>query len=160
MKLKSTLVLLIFFLCIEFSYAQKVKIKKDIVYFDGVAILKSNVRENMYSIYDLKGDEIVFIRPSVGFQESDFKYTSIKFLNQRVTIETTENNYVGISRKQSLINLIKWLLREKALTSNGKINVKKLGVFHYKYHEEISKKYTIMNSTCKHNHDCDDENRN
>lgn len=155
MKLKTTLTLWILFLCIGFVHAQKVKIKKDIVYFDGVAVLKSDVRENMYSIYDLKGDEIVFIRPSVGFQESDLTYTSIKFLNQRVNIETTENNYIGISRKQSLINIIKWLLRDKVLTSNGEINVKKLGIFHYKYHEEISKKYAIINSTCKHDHDCD-----
>lgn len=152
MKLKSTLALLVFFLCIGFGYAQKVKIKKDIIYFDGVAVLKSGVNQTMYSIYDLNGDEIIFIRPNIKIQPTDFYYSSIKFLNQKINTKTTEDSYASISNKQSLVNIIKWLLREKALTSKGKINLEKLAVFHYKYHEDIPNKITFIQKTeC----DCD-----
>ena len=126
------------------------KIKKDIVYFDEVAVLKSDVRETMYSVYDLKGNEIIFIRPYVDTQISHFKYTNIRFLNERVNIETTERSYIGLGKKQSLINIIKWLIREKVLLKNGKINIEKLDVFQYKYHEDISNKISLIQKI-----DCD-----
>ncbi|WP_420573567.1 hypothetical protein [Kordia sp.] len=154
MKLKTTLFIL-FFLAIGFSHAQKIKIKKGIVYLDEVAILKSDARKTTHSLYDLDGNEILFIRFSVRSQLSDLQHNEFKFLKQRITVETTDYDYTSLSYKQTIINIIEWLLQEKVLTTNGKINPGKIELFHYKYDEAISEKIGITKTSC--NCDCDNE---
>lgn len=154
MKFKTTLILLVFFLCAGFVKAQKIKIKKGIVYLNETAILKSDSSPSSYSLYDLNGNEIIFIRFSVRSQLTQLDHDEIKFLTERVTIETTQDDYTGLSRKQTVSNIIKWLLKEKVLTSKGKVNAKQLDVFHYKYHDGISEKINIIRNPCDCN--CND----
>ncbi|WP_298421441.1 hypothetical protein [uncultured Kordia sp.] len=155
MKLKTICILLVFFLSVGLGYAQKVKIKKGIVYFDEVAILKSDSRKDTHSFYDLNGNEIIFLRFSIDSHYSDIVYFNIKFLNQKITIESSDYDYLALSYKQSIVNIIKWFLKENVLTTSGKINTERLAVFQYKYHEDISSKTGIYQ---KIDCDCDCNN--
>lgn len=83
--------LLILICSVSLSLAQKVKIKKDVVYVDGKECLKTSNDPNNVSFFDLEGNEIFFIKfihnsrfaplyCKITFFESNLSFTSASFM--------------------------------------------------------------------------------
>jgi hypothetical protein len=124
--------------------AQEVEIKKDKVLLDGKEILryeKENVSNQSY--YSLTDDEeILHFRFSDNetqqYLEDD--YFILNFLKEKVKVESTETYRATVlmSSRKSSEKLIKWLLKDKVLNTDGTINSEKLDNFYDKYNENIT----------------------
>jgi AAA+ superfamily predicted ATPase len=124
--------------------AQDVEIKKDKVLLDGKEILRYE-KENVFnqSFYSLTDDEeILHYRFSDNetqqYMEDD--YFILNFLGQKVKVESTEVSRATVimSSRKSSEKLIKWLLKDKVLNTDGTINPEKLDNFYQKYNEDIT----------------------
>jgi AAA+ superfamily predicted ATPase len=124
--------------------AQEVEIKKDKVLLDGKEILRYE-KENVFnqSFYSLTDDEeILHYRFSDNetqqYMEDD--YFILNFLGQKVKVESTEVSRATVimSSRKSSEKLIKWLLKDKVLNTDGTINPEKLDNFYQKYNEDIT----------------------
>jgi hypothetical protein len=134
-------ILLLFFGIISVN-AQEVELKDDSVLLDGKAILKyEKINFTQYSFYSLEGDEILFYK---SFNNETPKYIDddyyiLNFLTAKKKIETKDFGKIAsfMDSKKSMQKLIKWLLKEKVLESDGKLNFDKIEAFHEKYNENI-----------------------
>jgi len=144
MKIKLLLTLLLSVACTAL-YAQEVQIEDNKVLLDGKQILKyekTNAREQ--SFYSLSDDEILMFRISDNETPSytNDDYFILNFLTERKKIESKSFVHVlsgmGMNPRKNMQKLISWLLKEKVLDSEGKINTQKLDIFYEKYHEDIT----------------------
>ena len=130
------LILLLVFLGINLNvFAQEVKIKKDVVYVDGVESLNVGGDMNNVSFYDLEGNEIVFMR-----YIHDSKYGSLYTKTTFLDINKSFTNMTYIFTKK---DLIKKLIENKVLV-NGKIDPEKAERFITKYDEQVEKESLII----------------
>jgi len=127
-----------------FLNAQKVEIKDDNVLLDGKAILKSEkINVFQYSFYTLDDNEILMFRmfdnETPQYQADD--YYVINFLEQKVKVQCTDFSRVvsglGMNSKKNMEKLMAWLVKEKVITPEGKVNADKLDIFFDKYDEKI-----------------------
>ncbi len=127
-----------------FVNAQKIEIKDDNVLLDGKAILKSEkINTFQYSFYTLDDNEILMFRmfdnETPQYQADD--YYVINFIDQRVKVQCTDFSRIvsglGMNSKKNMEKLMTWLLKEKVITPEGKVNPDKVGVFFDKYDEKI-----------------------
>jgi hypothetical protein len=127
-----------------FLNAQKIDIKDDKVLLDGKVILKSEkINVSQYSFYTLDDNEIVMFRmfdnETPQYQADD--YYVINFIEQRTKVQCTDFTRVvsglGMNSKKNMEKLIAWLLKEKVMSPEGKLNTDKVGVFYDKYDEKI-----------------------
>lgn len=116
-------------------FAQEVKIKKDVVYVDGVESLKVGGDMNNVSFYDLEGNEIIFMR-----YIHDSKYGSLYTKTTFLDINKSFTNMTYIFTKK---DLIKKLIENKVLV-NGKIDPEKAERFITKYDEQVEKESLII----------------
>jgi len=116
-------------------FAQEVKIKKDVVYVDGVESLNVGGDMNNVSFYDLEGNEIVFMR-----YIHDSKYASLYTKTTFLDINKSFTNMTYIFTKK---DLIKKLIENKVLV-NGKIDPEKAERFITKYDEQVEKESLII----------------
>jgi len=116
-------------------FAQEVKIKKDVVYVDGVESLNVGGDMNNVSFYDLEGNEIVFMR-----YIHDSKYGSLYTKTTFLDINKSFTNMTYIFTKK---DLIKKLIENKVLV-NGKIDPEKAERFITKYDEQVEKESLII----------------
>ncbi|WP_223609509.1 hypothetical protein [Chryseobacterium sp. OSA05B] len=140
---KITMVMLLV-LGTAFVNAQKIEIKDDNVLLDGKAILKSEkINTFQYSFYTLDDNEILMFRmfdnETPQYQADD--YYVINFIDQRVKVQCTDFSRIvsglGMNSKKNMEKLMTWLLKEKVITPEGKVNPDKVGVFFDKYDEKI-----------------------
>ena len=143
MNLKLSLVALLFVTGI--SYSQEVELKKDIVYLDGKALLKyEKINLLQYSFFSLDDEELLLYRFSDNETRDymDDDYFILNFLNEKKKIESTDKSRVisglGMNSAKNMKKLITWLLKEKVLGTDGKINPEKLDVFEQKFQEDIT----------------------
>lgn len=127
-----------------FLNAQKIEIKDDNVLLDGKTILKSEkINVFQYSFYTLDDNEILMFRmfdnETPQYQADD--YYVINFLEQKVKVQCTDFSRVvsglGMNSKKNMEKLMAWLVKEKVITPEGKVNADKLDVFFDKYDEKI-----------------------
>jgi len=116
-------------------FAQEVKIKKDVVYVDGVESLNVGGDMNNVSFYDLEGNEIIFMR-----YIHDSKYGSLYTKTTFLDINKSFTNMTYIFTKK---DLIKKLIENKVLV-NGKIDPEKAERFITKYDEQVEKESLII----------------
>ncbi|RZK10720.1 MAG: hypothetical protein EOO46_09615 [Flavobacterium sp.] len=143
MKLKLSLGALL--LVTGISYSQEVELEKDKVYLDGKEILKyEKITAEQYSFYSLEDEELLLFKYSDNEtrEYKDDDYIILNFLTEKKKIESTDEFKaiagLGLNSKKNMKKLITWLLKEKALGADGKINPEKLEVFGQKYHEDIT----------------------
>jgi AAA+ superfamily predicted ATPase len=144
MKTKLVAITILTFTSIFSTYSQEVEIKKDKVLLDGKEILRYE-KENIFnqSFYSLTDDEeILHFRFSNNetqqYLEDD--YFILDFLKEKIKVESSEvyRATVIMSSRKSSEKLIKWLLKDKVLNTDGTINSEKLDNFHQKYNEDIT----------------------
>ncbi len=124
--------------------AQKVEIKGDNVLLDGKAILKSEkINVTQYSFYTLNGDEIlmfkIFDNETPQYHQDD--YYVLNFIEEKKKLQSTDFSKViaglGMNSKKSMEKLTTWLLKEKVITPEGKVDTNRLDVLIDKYDEKI-----------------------
>ena len=126
-------------------FAQKVEIEGDKVTLESKEILKYE-KINLYQIsfYSLEtGDEILLFKAfnNETPENTNDDYYILNFLKEKIKIETTDFSKIfvgfGLNAKKNMQKLISWLVKEKVLAADGKINREKLDVFYEKYNENI-----------------------
>ena len=120
----------VLFVITNLALSQEVKIKKDIVYVDDKECLKIGGDANNVSIYDLEGNEIIFLK-FIHNSKYGSVYNKVTFINQKKSF--TSQSYVFT---KSL--LIKKLLSDKTLI-NCVLDDAKVENFVMKYDENIEK---------------------
>tara|TARA_R110000868_G_scaffold19515_1_gene83974 strand:- start:194 stop:616 length:423 start_codon:yes stop_codon:yes gene_type:complete len=140
MKPKNILLaFLITTLSFGYSSAQKVKMKKGKVTIDKVEILDFNYEWQLAETHFLRmgtTEEIVYAKFSNGGTK-EYKgddYTKLYFPEQDVTIESKEVHY-GLKGEM----IIKKLIGDGVVTSDGAVDAAKLNAFVKKYHQEFEK---------------------
>ena len=143
MNIKLILAILLFVTGVSFS--QEVELKKEKVYLDGKEILKyEKINSIQYSFFSLEDEEILHFKLSnnetLHYLEDD--YFILNFLNEKKKIESTDisriSSGLGMNSAKNMKKLIIWLLKEKVLGADGKINPEKLDVFEQKFQEDIT----------------------
>jgi hypothetical protein len=127
-----------------FFNAQKIEIKDDSVLLNGKAILKSEkINTFQYSFYTLDDNEILMFRmfdnETPQYQADD--YYVMNFIEQKVKVQCTDFSRImsglGMNSKKNMEKMMNWLLKEKVITPEGKVNADKVEVFYDKYDEKI-----------------------
>jgi hypothetical protein len=135
-------------LLLAFSFtvsAQEVELKDDKILLDGKEILKYEKIDLMkHSFFTLdSGDEILYflISDNETLENLDDDYFTLKFLTEKINVESNEvSKIASISSKKTIQKLIKWLVKEKVIGVDGKLDRAKLEIFHEKFHAKITEK--------------------
>jgi len=137
-----TVTFFLLFVGITAAMGQEADIKDEKVMIDGKQILryeKINIFEQ--SLFSLDGDEILFLKKAT---DASFDYYILNFVTAKKKIVTSDISHIysgaGLNSKKNLQKVINWLLKEKVLDSEGKINQVKLDIFFEKYNEDLSKR--------------------
>ncbi len=131
-------------------YAQNVSLNKkdNSISIDGKVVLKYKKQQmTNWSLFDMNGEELVYFTISNNGtpQYDDDDFFIINFLPEKVKVET--NDYTNIQTffnfNKALEKFVAWLLREKALNSDGTLNPEKVETFRSKYDQNITNR-TIL----------------
>jgi hypothetical protein len=137
----------IFLITTIFINAQKIEIKGNDVLLDGNTILKSEkINAGQYSFYSLDDNEILmykwFDNETPKYQDDD--YYILNFLEQKVKVQSTDFTKVvsgiGMNSKKNMEKMLTWLLKEKVLLTDGKLNPDRVNVLFEKYDENITQR--------------------
>jgi len=141
--MKISLLITVLFFGLNFSNAQEIKIKKNNVSLDGELFLKyEKINILTHSIYDLNDNEILFVQfkdnETPEYIDDDFYI--LNFTNENIKVESTDYSRIAafMNSKKTMQKLIKWLVKDKVISSNGTINPEKLSIFFKKYDEKIT----------------------
>lgn len=146
MMTKKLLLFSLLVLSFNFYFTQEVEIKDDKVLLDGKQILKAE-KINMveYSFYNLKSDDEILLyrqmdNETARYQDDD--YYVLNFLTEKVKVESNDFYKIAsfMNSKKSMEKLIKWLLKEKVLTTDGELNPDRLAIFKEKYDQNITER--------------------
>jgi hypothetical protein len=130
-----------------FLFSQDINFKDNKVLVDGVPILKyERIDALQYSFYSLENDNEVlmykFFDNGTSLKNDD--YYVLNFLTEKKKVESMDWGKVlagsELSQKKNMQKLIKWLVKEKVFTAEGKINKEKLDLFIEKYNENITQR--------------------
>ncbi|HKX86283.1 MAG TPA: hypothetical protein VJL37_06405 [Flavobacterium sp.] len=144
--MKQQLFILGFILLAPFAInAQEVVIEKDKVLLDGTPILKyEKINLINHSFYTLNDDEILNFR---SFDNETPKYPDddyyiLNFINEKIKVESTDYSRIMsfMNSRKMCEKLVKWMLKDKVLNTDGTVNPQKLEVFVQKYHENITER--------------------
>ncbi|SEC46002.1 hypothetical protein SAMN04489761_3054 [Tenacibaculum sp. MAR_2009_124] len=136
------LILLLLFITTSICYSQKIKIKKNKVLVDKKEYMQCE-KENTYETFgiylsELNSDEQkikITIHSNETHMYLDDDYAKISFLTKGTQAEI---------KSRSLKNMVKLLIKNKVLTSDGKIDEEKIELFIKNYDENITNR-TIRN---------------
>lgn len=128
MKIKYLLLLFAFIFTTGFVHAQKIKIKKKIVYIDGEKCLEIGGDANNVSFFDLDGNEIIFLKYIRDSRYADL-YTKVTFLDKKISF--TSKSYIFTKKL-----LIKKLLSDRTL-KDCQLNQDKVENFVLKFDENV-----------------------
>lgn len=137
---KKNILLLVLLLSITgIINAQKVKLKKGIVYIDGNETLKYEKRfENTeLLLFPLEGEEeTIFIKydgnGTRGYNLMADDFIKIHFIKQNLKLESG-------SHAEFWKQIIKWMAQNKIFNTDGTLNDEKVEKFVDRYHEEVKK---------------------
>jgi hypothetical protein len=143
------LIVSVAFLGLNSSYAQNVKIKKDKVLLEGKLFLKyEKINFITHSIYDLNDNEILFVQfkdnETSDYTDDDFYV--LNFINESIKVESSDYSRIAsfMSSRKAIQKLIRWLVKDKVISADGSVNLKRLQIFFDKYDEKITNR-TIRN---------------
>ena len=142
MKLKHTLSILFLMLSISIVNAQKIKIKKGIIYVDGEKCMSTDGDPVNISFYDSDGEEIIFMKYLDDKRDGE-NYMKITFLDQKLSLTSKS---ILFTRKM----LIRRLLATKTI-ENCKLNQDKVERFILKYDENVESDDINVNITIDRN---------
>lgn len=127
--MKNNLLLICLFLSFfGICQAQKVKLKKEVIFIDGKEVLNFDKKShnNEYVIYELNTkNEIINVVSNVNEG-----YKKIIFTESKKSLETTLGYWNS--------SFIKWLIEQDVLSLDGKLNGNKIDSFIEKYDERIT----------------------
>ncbi len=141
--MKNILVLL--FLSFSFfGFSQKINLKKGEVTVDKQLWLKYDgcgITNNVCSLYNLNGEEIIFIKfhkiqgvqPVSNFSDGSLNYSEVIFLGKDKKFEIRDSNK----------NIVKLLYNSKVLNDDGTLNIDSINRLSEKYGTEFSDKYNV-----------------
>ncbi|WP_223032930.1 hypothetical protein [Hanstruepera marina] len=128
MKLKHIITILITITFVNITQAQKIKIKKGVIYIDDEKCLTTDGDPLNISFYDLEGDEIVFMKYLDDKRDGE-SYMRVTFLSQKKSFTSKS---ILFTKKM----LIRRLLDTKTI-DNCMLNEDKVDRFILKYDEDI-----------------------
>lgn len=121
------------------SFAQKVKMKKGTIYLDGQEFLSYEKRSNGMEVvvFELNTEKELFtcIFYNGNKEIRDDNYYRLVFSESVKSMEYSQPYWNK--------SLIKWLLEQKVLTDDGKIDDEKIDIFIKKFDEKVSER-TIL----------------
>ncbi len=131
-------------ICIIFTFhsvqAQKVKLKKDVVYVDGEATFSyaKKTHGTEFVVYTLNTKDELFtaIFYPGDTENRDDNYYKLVFTNEKKSLEYTRTYWNKF--------LISWLLEQDILTVEGTMNLSKIDNFIAKYDENVSERTMIV----------------
>ena len=140
------LALLSLILSFNFYFAQEVVIKDDKVLLDGKQILKAEkINVAQYSFYTMKDDEEILMyrymdNETPRYQEDD--YYVLNFLTEKIKVESTDFTKIlnFMNSRKGMEKLVKWLLKERVINSDGELNSERVQIFKEKYDENITER--------------------
>ena len=145
---KSILLSILFAMSFGILIGQDIDFKDKKILLDGNPILKyEKVDALQYSFYSLESEDEVlmykfFDNGTPRYKDDD--YYVLNFLTEKKKVESMDFGkiYSGmeLSPKKNMQKLIKWLVKEKVFTIEGKINKDKLDLFVEKYNENITQR--------------------
>jgi hypothetical protein len=146
MTTKKLLIAFLLLLSFNMYFSQEVVIKDDKVLLDGKQILKAEkINIAQYSFYTMKDDdEILMYRymdnETPKYIEDD--YFILNFLTEKVKVETTDISKIAnfMNSRKGMEKLIKWLLKERVINSDGELNPERVQIFKEKYNENITER--------------------
>lgn len=139
MNIKILFTLLLLF-TLPSAYAQKVKMKNDVIYVDGEASFSYAKRTHGTEIvvYTLNTKDELFtaIFYSGDAETRDDNYYRLVFSGEDKSMEYTRPYWNK--------SLIVWLLEQEVLTGDGKLDASKIDNFISKYDEKVSERTMIL----------------
>lgn len=133
--MKTKLILLLFLSISTSIYAQKIKLKKETIYIDGIPVLSYEKKSygNEFVIYELntKNELITDVYNVHG------DYQKIIFTNQQKSMEMRPAYWNK--------SLIKWFIEQGLLDINGNFNADKVDSFIEKFDEKITERTILKN---------------
>jgi len=134
--MKNNLLLICLFLSFSgICHAQKVKLKKEVIYIDSKEVLSFDKKShnNEYVIYELNTkNEIINVVSNVNEG-----YKKIVFTESKKSLETTLGYWNS--------SFIKWLIEQNVLSLDGKLNSEEIDSFIEKYDEKITDRKLYRN---------------
>ncbi|SEW49515.1 hypothetical protein SAMN05421841_4212 [Chryseobacterium wanjuense] len=138
----------VFLLLLSFNlyFSQEVVIKDDKVLLDGKQILKAEkINVAQYSFYTMKDDEEILMyrymdNETPRYQEDD--YYVLNFLTEKTKVESTDFTKIlnFMNSRKGMEKLVKWLLKERVINSDGELNPDRVQIFKEKYDENITER--------------------
>lgn len=146
MTLKKLLAAFLFIISFNICFSQEVVIKNDKVLLDGKQILKAEkINVAQYSFFTMKNDDEILMYKYMDnetpmYQDDD--YFILNFLSEKIKVESKDFTKIAnfMNSKKGMEKLIKWLLKERVITTEGELNPDRVQVFKDKYDENITER--------------------
>ena len=136
MNLKYIVTVILIMLSISIINAQKIKIKKGVIFIDDVKCLSTDGDPVNISFYDIDGEEFIFMKYLDDRRDGE-NYMKITFLDQKLSL--TSKSFIFTKKM-----LIKRLLSSKTI-ENCKLNPDKVERFILKYDEDVEREDINVN---------------
>ncbi|KIC61577.1 hypothetical protein [Chryseobacterium taiwanense] len=146
MTLKKLLALFLLTLSFNLYFSQDIVIKDDKVLLDGKQILKAEkINIAQYSFFTMKNDDEILMYKYMDnetpmYQDDD--YFILNFLSEKTKVESKDFTKIAnfMNSRKGMEKLIKWLLKERVITTEGELNPDRVQVFKNKYDENITER--------------------
>ncbi|MEY8761354.1 hypothetical protein [Chryseobacterium tongliaoense] len=146
MTSKKLLPFFLFLLSFNLYFSQDVAIKDDKVLLDGKQILKAEkISVGQYSFFTMKDDEEILLYRYMDNESpkyGDDDYYILNFLTEKTKVESRDFTKIlnFMNSKKGMEKLIKWLLKERVINSEGELNPERVAIFKEKYDENITER--------------------
>lgn len=146
MTLKKLLTVFLFMVSFNFYFSQEVVIKDDKVLLDGKQILKAEkINAAQYSFFTMKDDEEILMYKGMDNETPmylDDDYYILNFLTEKTKVESKDFTKIAnfMNSRKGMEKLIKWLLKERVINSEGELNSDRVQIFKEKYDENITER--------------------
>ncbi|EJL71033.1 hypothetical protein [Chryseobacterium populi] len=146
MTLKKLIPFFLFLLGFNLYFSQEVVIKEDKVLLDGKQILKAEkINVAQYSFFTMKDDEEILLYRYMDNESpkyGDDDYYVLNFLTEKTKVESRDFTKIlnFMNSRKGMEKLIKWLLKERVINSDGELNSERVAIFKEKYDENITER--------------------
>ena len=144
MALNRLLAFFILMISSNLYFSQNVTIKDDKVLLDGKQILKAEkLSLAQYSFFSMKNDDEILMYKYMDNETPSYvsdDYFILNFLTEKVKVESGDLGKVSnfMNSRKGMEKIIRWLLKERVINQDGKLNSDRLAVFKEKYDENIT----------------------
>lgn len=143
---KKLLAIFLLIVSCNFYFSQEVVIKDDKVLLDGKQILKSEkINVAQYSFFTMKNDDEILMYKYMDnetpmYQDDD--YFILNFLSEKTKVESKDFTKIAnfMNSRKGMEKLVKWLLKERVINTEGELNPDRVNVFKDKYDENITER--------------------